>query len=521
MRACPVCGETRQDYLFIRFGRSHSRCSGCGLISVGEPQEKTGSFSVKPENFLAGREAQRPTDRALEKETVEFYLNILKAHGLAVGARALLIGEPGGDFWPGEGFAGLTLDQVSDMESRKAITPDNPYDAVVIINQLEKTPHPDAFLAQVHRLLKPAGWLLLALPSLDSPGARMFGSAWTEWRPDNRVYFAEATIQFLLWKSRFNQVEVRSDDRTPTVAHIHQRAESLPQTWLTRTVRAIYPAFPKPLRGWRLPLPSSGMIVLGRCADAAQTETCSFIVPAYNEARTFPALMDSLLEKRLPDAVRKEIIIIESNSSDGTREQAAGYEKHAEVQVVYQERPRGKGHAVREGFQYASGDIVVIQDADLEYDLNDLDELLAPLLKYRAAFVLGSRHGGQWKMRQFANQKGMSTFFNFGHQLFTALLNLMYGQRLKDPFTMYKVFRRDCLHRLRLEANRFDFDFELVIKLIRKGYRPLEIPVNYRSRSFGEGKKVRVVRDPLTWMWALIKYRFAPIYETDERYPSA
>jgi hypothetical protein len=125
--------------------------------------------------------------------------------------------------------------------------------------------------------------------------------------------------------------------------------------------------------------------------------------------------------------------------------------------------------------------------------------------------VLGSRHAGKWKMRHFSDQKALSTYFNFGHILFTALLNLLYGQKMKDPFTMFKIFRRDCLYNLKFECNRFDFDFELVIKLLRKGYVPLEIPVNYVSRSYQEGKKVDMLRDPLTWIKALFRYRFAKI----------
>jgi hypothetical protein len=100
---------------------------------------------------------------------------------------------------------------------------------------------------------------------------------------------------------------------------------------------------------------------------------------------------------------------------------------------------------------------------------------------------------------------------NFGHLFFSTLFNVTYGTRLRDPFTMYKVFRRDCLHGLRFEANRFDFDFELAGKLVRAGYRPIEIPVNYRSRSFTEGKKVSFFRDPLTWIVACVKYRFQPL----------
>jgi hypothetical protein len=120
-------------------------------------------------------------------------------------------------------------------------------------------------------------------------------------------------------------------------------------------------------------------------------------------------------------------------------------------------------------------------------------------------------------MRRFADQPAVSAFFNFGHVLFRTALNAIYGQHIKDPFTMYKVFRRDCLHRLKFECNRFDFDFELVIKLLRKGYVPLEVPVNYASRSFKEGKKVSAWRDPLTWVRALVKYRFASIYDAGDK----
>jgi glycosyltransferase involved in cell wall biosynthesis len=188
------------------------------------------------------------------------------------------------------------------------------------------------------------------------------------------------------------------------------------------------------------------------------------------------------------------------------------YAEEPRVRLVLEDRPRGKGHAVRAGFEQSTGDFVLIQDADLEYDIEDYDALLEPLVSLREAFVLGSRHGGSaWKMRRFAGQRALSLALNSGHWFFTTLINVLFWQRLRDPFTMYKVFRRDCLYGLRFECNRFDFDHELVVKLIRKGYRAVEIPVNYRSRSFREGKKVSVWRDPVTWLWALLKLRVARI----------
>ncbi len=223
-------------------------------------------------------------------------------------------------------------------------------------------------------------------------------------------------------------------------------------------------------------------------------------------------MMDALLAQ--PLIADKQIIVIESGSHDGTRQVALRYANHPQVQVILQDQPRGKGNAVRAGLAQAHGDMILIQDADLEYDLHDYDALLEPLVNYRAAFVLGSRHSGTWKMRQFADQPIASASLNLGHLFFTALFNLLYGAHMRDPFTMFKVFRRDCLYRLRFECDRFDFDIELVAKLLRKGYHPVEIPVNYRSRSFRQGKKVSIFRDPPTWVRALLKYRLtSPLVE--------
>ena len=244
-----------------------------------------------------------------------------------------------------------------------------------------------------------------------------------------------------------------------------------------------------------------------RTGAARARRVCSIIVPVFNERATFPELMRTLLAKRLDHlGIDREIVLIESNSTDGTRELVAGFAATPGVKVIWQDRPRGKGNAVRAGLEVASGDIVLIQDADLEYDLDDYEALLEPLLQERAAFVLGSRHSGTVRMRKFTDQRLLGAVLDTAHVFFTGVINVLYGQNLKDPFTMFKVFRRDCLYGLQFECNRFDFDHELVIKLLLKGYRPLEIPVNYCSRSFKQGKKIRFFRDPPTWIAADVKY---------------
>jgi glycosyltransferase involved in cell wall biosynthesis len=237
----------------------------------------------------------------------------------------------------------------------------------------------------------------------------------------------------------------------------------------------------------------------------------SVIVPVYNERATAGAALDALLAKEIA-GMDIEIIIVESNSSDGTRDVILPYAAHPRVKLILEDAPRGKGHAVRAAFPHLTGDIVLIQDADLEYDLADYEPLLAPILAGRQAFVLGSRHGeGGWAIRKFEDQPIRGFVLNLAHWTFTSMVNLALGTWMKDPFTMYKVFRRECLNGLTFECDRFDFDWELLIKLVRKGYRPIEIPVAYRSRSFAEGKKIRMFRDPLTWIKALVKYRFAPL----------
>lgn len=233
----------------------------------------------------------------------------------------------------------------------------------------------------------------------------------------------------------------------------------------------------------------------------------SVVVPIYNEAATVRPALDAILAKQIPGWTL-EIILVESNSTDGTRDIVLTYKDHPRVKLLLEDRPRGKGHAVRAGFTLATGDVMLIQDADLEYDLADYDVLLAPIAMGRQEFVLGSRHGeGGWAIRKFSDQPLQALVLNLAHWGFTLMVNVALGIWLRDPFTMYKVFRRSCLDGLTFECNRFDFDWELLIKLVRKGHRPIEIPISYKSRSFKEGKKISMFRDPMTWVWALIKYR--------------
>jgi hypothetical protein len=231
-----------------------------------------------------------------------------------------------------------------------------------------------------------------------------------------------------------------------------------------------------------------------------------FIVPVFNEAENCEATISKLINMKFKQLL-KEIVIVESNSNDGTKEIIEKFIGLKDVKVVFQSKALGKGNAVREGILRSDSDFIAIQDADGEYDLEDYYNLIPPILTGEETFVLGNRHSENWwKMRRFKGQAFKALILNFGQVLFTFLINKVTGAKLKDPFTMFKVFRRDILLKVILVSDRFDLDHEIVIKFLNAGHEPREIPVNYNSRSFNEGKKIRFFSDPINWLIAIIKY---------------
>lgn len=511
--ACPLCSGHRLHYAFSNEGDRVVRCADCRLMLLN-PQR------------AAGAGTNDPVDRAAIA-----LLKDLARYRSAVGGTLLEVGCGRGELLQAAERAGYRVTGVEACpeaaaaacsllasgavicgELQSTSLTEAAFDVVVLDNRIGLAPDPLALLRTVRRLLKPDGTLLLSAPSLDSWPARLLRRNWSAFARRHLTYFDSNTMQHALFHAGFHQAVVRPARRGLSLGAAAERMAGRSLPFVPRLLALASRWAPRWLRERILPLPLSGMIVLATPAPAAARRKLSVVVPAYNEAATLDTLLKALIRKELP-GLDIEIIIVESNSTDGTRIIAAGYAAHPRVRLVLEDRPRGKGHAVRTGLQHATGDFILIQDADLEYDLEDYDVLLDPLIRGHEALILGSRHGGRawWKMRQFARQPLLSLFFNCGHWIFTGLLNLLFRQRLRDPFTMFKVFRRDCLFGLEFHCDRFDFDYELLIKLVRKGYKPTEIPVNYRSRTYGQGKKVRAFRDPLTWLRALVQLRFERI----------
>lgn len=243
-------------------------------------------------------------------------------------------------------------------------------------------------------------------------------------------------------------------------------------------------------------------------AQKRELELLSIIIPIYNEANTLELCVLNLRKVLLLNRIPHEILLIESNSSDNSRVIVKQLVREFEFSAYFQDSPRGKGNAVRLGLDKARGEIVAIYDADLEYDPNDLVKLLEPLTSGKSSFVLGTRHKKGQTIRNLDGQLYTSILMNIGHKFFAMLFNLLFNTKLSDPFTMYKVFRKNIFDNVIMKADGFDFDLELVAKARILGVDFIEIFVNYKSRNYAEGKKVNLLTDPVTWIFIMIHCRF-------------
>lgn len=514
--ACLVCGGRKVHYCFSIGGVRVEECANCGLMRLNPQPAGRGLDDLQAAH---SREEGADPDMQLHASELrvlaaEHCLDLLEKYAAGPLRGSLLKIGPGfAEFADGAATRGLSVKEIAcgpdqgAEEFGRLLAAGERYDFVMFADVLERVRDPRAFLRRMHALLREDGVAIGFVPVLDSLPARFLKSGWRGFRQSNLWYYSLNTLRRLLHGESFGALKLgfaRKPLSADYAARYFERHPSQPYAAAVGLLRRI---LPRGLRRRAVLMRSSEALVFARREESRPAKKLSIVMPAFNEGKSIRGGIERVLSKRI-EGVDIELIIVESNSTDGTREIVREYEGRERVKVVWQERPRGKGNAVRTGFEHISGDYVLIQDADDEYDIEDYDALIEPLLSGEAAFVLGARHGGgAWKMRQFDDQPLAGHVLNFGHWFFATLVNVVFGLRLKDPFTMYKVFRADCLRGLAFECNRFDFDFELLIKLVRSGYRPIEIPVNYRSRSFKEGKKVNAFRDPWTWLRAIVKFR--------------
>jgi len=222
----------------------------------------------------------------------------------------------------------------------------------------------------------------------------------------------------------------------------------------------------------------------------------SIVIPVFNEKVTILEVLDRVRRVALP----KETIVVDDCSTDGTRELLQGLPQSDELKILLQPVNRGKGAALRAGFGAVSGDIVVIQDADLEYDPAEYETLIKPILANKADVVFGSRFlGGPHRVLFF--------WHSVGNRILTTLSNMFTDLNLTDMETCYKVFRAEILKRITLRENRFGFEPEFTAKVGKAGCRIYEVPISYSGRDYSEGKKIGW-RDGVAAIYFIVKYRF-------------
>jgi len=238
-------------------------------------------------------------------------------------------------------------------------------------------------------------------------------------------------------------------------------------------------------------------------------------MPVFNERDTLEEIVERVRQVDLtvdadgknpllrgPIELEREIVIVDDGSTDGTRDILCEWmaKPYRDLRIVFHGENGGKGAALRTGFEHATGDLIVIQDADLEYDPRDYIRLLEPILEGRTPVVYGSRFSG-------GPRAAMSLTHTLGNKLLTVVTNVLYGTSLSDMETCYKCFRRDVIASMPLRSRRFEIEPELTAKILKRGYTIFEVPISYNGRAFHQGKKI-TWRDGFTALRTLVKYRF-------------
>jgi len=224
----------------------------------------------------------------------------------------------------------------------------------------------------------------------------------------------------------------------------------------------------------------------------------SIIIPVYNESKTLKEILKRVESVDLRP-IEKEIIIVDDFSTDGSKEILKELEKDGKYVILYHERNIGKGGAIKTALNEVTGDVVVIQDADLEYDPEDYKKLIKPILEGKAKVVYGSRFTGE--------RKNMFYHHWIGNKFLTFVTDILYNTTLSDMETCYKMWKTEIIKSIDIKSNKFNFEPEVTAKVLKKRIRIYEVPISYAGREYEEGKKISW-KDGISALWCLIKYRF-------------
>ena len=226
----------------------------------------------------------------------------------------------------------------------------------------------------------------------------------------------------------------------------------------------------------------------------------SIIIPVFNEEKTVPELLKRVEQLKI-DGVDKEVIVVDDGSTDATASEIKN------CKFFFHKKNLGKGAAVSTGIKNAKGDYIIIQDADLEYDPLQVRDLIKPIQEGKAKVVYGTRLNRPPNLKR--DEKNILFLLHyFGNRFLSLITSILYGQWITDMETCYKLFPRRALKNIKLNSKRFDFEPEITAKLLKKGYKILEIPITTKPRGYDEGKKLNAIKDGSIALWTLLKYRF-------------
>ncbi|HEY7107098.1 MAG TPA: glycosyltransferase [Acidimicrobiia bacterium] len=510
---CPACASTQQRYLFHRTGARFVQCRACDLV-YADPVDTSarGYFDIA---------ALGTHDAVVDRENMVHDFRLL-LDGLAASYQAhvgrrlrsvLVLGRWHHDFARTDPEVDVSLgaEIVGDEETllTKPLVESfgsdlGQFDLILLNEFIEATPDPSLVLDGLADALGTNAVVAVAFSNTASLPSRVLRRRWKSFFDHKVGYYNADNLEVLMWRCGFRRLSRERVFTTYSPGYLATRLQAPP------TIRSALTGSWVSHSSVRL---ASGHEVIAFVPEsaAAHTDKLSIIVPVYNEERYVGEVIRALIDKELP--IEKEIVVVESNSRDRSREIVRTFEGEPAVRVLLEEKPRGKGHAVRAALAEITGTIVLIQDADFEYDLDDYEALLEPIVQHHASFVLGSRSLGldDWKVRRYATSRVKGLLMNLAQIAFAKTFNVLYRQKVTDINTMLKVFRRECIDGCNFRGDGFNFDIELVCKIVRNGFSPFEVPVNYVARGFDEGKKINFLLDAYPSYYQLWKCRVGPI----------
>jgi len=495
--SCPACRADAERYLFHERGARFVQCRSCEVVYVNPPAGGVRDYFDIPSGGGVASEEDREHVRKELDDVLRYATDVHRAHRGSSPARVLVAGRMAEDASTASSAhvdaVRLTREETLRLVHEADVSPivaaiGDDVELVVLNQLLEACPRAAEVAAELAARLPSRALLVVVYSNAASLPGRIMRRKWRGFFYWKAVYFNSENLRSMLERAGLRLVGQSGLNTSYTV---------------TRALGLVAPGTPLVDAARRMRLgaatarvPTGTYVsIFERAGEPAANELLSVIMPVFNEAAYLRAVLEELLGKQF--VVPHEVILVESNSTDGTREIVQTFEGRPGLKIIYEDGPRGKGAAVRRGLTAATGTIVLIQDADFEYDLDDYDALLEPIVQRRTSFVLGSRSLGldDWKVRRFASSRVKAFLMNVAQLLFARTFNVLYQQRVTDVNTMFKVFRRECIDGVEFDASGFSFDIELACMLVRSGYSPLEVPVNYVARSFEEGKKINFVTE--------------------------